>query len=138
MSAYADAMTDLGKVHFPYIFSQTFPDTMTITAANESQGADGGIVAGSVTNAYTNVPCSYQPRKTSKGRRTVGESLLSMGDYTVELATHTSAGTKIALDPKVHRFVVNARDLQPVKSFRIESVGDDEGLSYICYCTKEN
>jgi hypothetical protein len=136
MSELTTVFNLLGQTVVPAIGAAAFPDTMTITAETTSQGTGGGMVKSATSNAHTNVPCAYKP---NTGRRVpIGDKLVSVGDYTVVLPTHTAAGTRINLDPKTHSFVVNARGNEPAKTFRIEYIGDHAGVKYEVLCTKEN
>jgi hypothetical protein len=53
------------------------------------------------------------------------------------MATHKS-GSRINLDPKAHRLVVAARGNEPAKTFRIISIGDDQGVVFEVICEREN
>lgn len=110
-------------------------DSCTIKAEALTVGTGGDRVTGS-TDAYTSVPCSYEPLKGA--RIGSGDKLLSINAYTVTIPTHTAAGTRINLDPSAHKIVTNARGNEPAKTFRIVSVGDESGVVYSVIAEREN
>lgn len=137
--SYADAMTRLGKVTYPYIFSKVFADTCSIVAVAPTSDGAGGYTQGTPTTVYSNIRCDYKPaggaRYDSNGK------LISVKTYIVTLPTHYDvAGTPtlIALDPTIHRIVTNVRGNITAKTFRIMSVGDEIGLEYVLTCEKED
>ena len=126
----------LGQSVMPRICAATMPDTCTIQGTTETSDSGGGYYVASSDNDYTSVPCSYEPitgtRFDSAGK------LLSTELYRVTLPTHTSAGTRINLDPKEHRIVVTARGNEPAKTFRIVSIADVSGVVFEVTAEKEN
>lgn len=139
MSAYADAMTELGKVHFPYVFSQIFADTCTIVSVAPTSDGAGGYTQGTPTNSYTNIPVEYKPAGGAK--YDTNGKLISIKAYTVTIPTHyDNAGTptRINIDPTIHRIVTNTRGNELAKTFRIMSVGDEIGIEFVLTCEKEN
>ena len=130
----------LGQTVVPMIGAAAFPDTMTITAETTTQGTGGGQVKSGTTNAYTSVPVAYKPLSAYK-RAAYADRLVSSEGYELTVPTHTSTGTRINLDPKTHKLVVNARTSpgdEPQKTFRIIAVGDDSGVVFEVVCDKEN
>jgi hypothetical protein len=130
----ASVFNTLGQSVIPQVAAAVFPDTCTIKG--ESLGSDsGGGQVSTVTDDYTNVPCAYEP--LSGQRFDSAGKLLSTQAYRVTIATHYN-GSRINLDPKEHKFVVNSRGNEPAKTFRIESIGDDMGVVFEVLCTREN
>lgn len=126
----------LGQSVIPKIGLAVFPDTMTIKAESaSSQGAGGGRIKGTATDAYTSVPVSYEPTQAGK-RITSGDKPISGQQYTLTMPTHQS-GSRINLDPKIHRLIVNSRGNEPAKTFRIIAVGDISGVVFEVICEKE-
>lgn len=111
---------------------------MTIKAESASTtGTGGGRIKGTASNAYTQVPVSYEPVKNTKGARVeAGTKSVSNQQYILTLPTHHN-GSRINLDPKIHRLVVDARGNEPAKTFRIISVGDVKGVVFEVVCQRE-
>lgn len=136
MSLAALANT-LGQTVMPNVCAAVMTDTMTIKAESASSIVDGARVKGTTTDYKTSVPCCYEPVRTRKSAREgAGEKSISQQQYLVTIPTHKS-GSRINLDPKTHRFVVDARGNEPAKTFRIISVGDISGVVYEVVCTRE-
>jgi hypothetical protein len=135
----AGLLDDLGQSIIPSIFSSLnsagLVDTMTVKGETVSAGTGGGQVKSAAPDIYTNVPVTYRP--LSPNRYTVGDKLISVGEYELEFPTHQN-GTRINIDPKAHRLVVNARGNEPAKTFRIVGSPDDSGVVYICRGEREN
>jgi hypothetical protein len=120
----------------PSVLSKVLPDTCTIQAIAPVSDGAGGFTQGTPTSAYTSVPCAYEP--LSGSRFDINGKLLSTNAYKVTLPTHTSAGTRINLDPTIHRVVTATRGNEPAKTFRIMSIADDSGVVFEVLCEREN
>jgi hypothetical protein len=123
----------------PQVALATFPDLLTVTAETPVSDSGGGFSSSSTTNAYTNIPCAYEPLSGSSFD--TNGKLLSVNAYKVTVPTHyNNAGTmtRINLNPATHRLVVTARGNEPVKVFRIVSIADDMGVVFEVTCEKEN
>lgn len=136
----AGVLNDLGQTILPNVFSSLnsagLVDTMTIKAESaSSQGTGGGRIKGTATDAYTSVPVSYEPTQAGK-RITSGDKPISSQQYTLTMPTHQS-GSRINLDPKIHRLIVNSRGNEPAKTFRIIAVGDISGVVFEVICERE-
>ncbi len=137
-------LNTLGQSVSPKIFesltSVGLVDTMNITVANETQGADGGMVHGARSNAYTNIPVKYKPKKQSGSRLTVGDQITTIQEYELTFPTRypVTGGSAITIDPAKHRLEVIARGDQPVLVFKIERPGRTRGFLYEMVCTLEN
>lgn len=125
----------LGQTVIPKIGAKVFPDTMTIVARTPGQDGNGDQTI-TESNAYTNVPCVYEP-KTSQSRRDTGGKLVAEKEYTMTFPVYQN-GSRINIDPKIHYFRVNARGLEPVKTFINILPGDESGVVYEVSCEKEN
>lgn len=135
MSQMAGIFNLLGQSVIPQIGAAVFPDTMTIVARTPGQDSNGDPTI-TVSNAYTSVPCVYEP-KASQSRRDAGGKLVAEKEYTMTLPVYQN-GSRINLDPKIHHFVVNARGLEPAKTFINILPGDESGVVYEVSCEKEN
>lgn len=139
MSELSEIFDELGQETIPEIASEVFPDTCTIQALNPTSDGAGGYTQGTPTNAYTSIPCAYEP--LSGARFDTNGKLLSINAYKVTLPTHyNNAGTqtRINLDPTVHRIVTATRGNEPAKTFRIVSIADDMGVVFEVLCDREN
>ncbi len=130
----------LGQSTMPAVAAKVFPDTMTIKSESASTiGTGGGRIKGTVSDYKTSVPCAYEPITARRDRPMAGDKLVTTQRYMVTLPTH-QAGSRINLDPKIHRFIVNARTspgTEPAKTFRIISVGDQSGVVFETVCERE-
>jgi hypothetical protein len=123
----------------PRVLAKVLPDLCTIQALNPVSDGAGGFTQGTPTNAYTSVPCAYEP--LSGARFDNNGKLLSINAYKVTLPTHyNNAGTqtRINLDPTVHRIVTATRGNEPAKTFRIVSIADDAGVVFEVLTEREN
>jgi hypothetical protein len=127
----------LGQTVIPNIAAAVFPDTMNILGATVSAGPSGGRVKSATTTVYASVPVAYEPITQQDSRGTENDKMLSVKRYMLTFATHLS-GSRINIDPKVHRLSVIARGNEPVKVFRIISVSDQMGVCFEAECEKEN
>lgn len=139
VSGTASIFNDLGQTIIPSVLSKVLPDLCTIQATAPTTDGAGGFTQGTPTNAYTGVPCGYEP--LSGTRLDANGKLLSVNAYQVTLPTHyDNAGTptRINLDPTVHRIVTTARGNEPSKTFRIVSIADDMGVVFEVLTEREN
>jgi hypothetical protein len=139
MNEISEFYNDLGQEYFPYLADRMFSDLLTITAETPVSDGGGGFSSSATTNAYTNIPCAYEP--LSGSRFDTNGKLLSVNAYRVTIPTHyDNAGTmtRINLNPATHRLVVASRGNEPAKVFRIVSVGDEMGIVFEVTCEKEN
>lgn len=132
----ASVFNELGQTIMPTVFAEVMPDTCTITAETTSAGTGGGRIKSGTTNAYTSIPCSYEPKQGAKFDS--ADKLISVNLYTLTLPTHTSGGSRIALNATTHKIVVAARGNESAKTFRIISIGDVSGVVMEVMCEKEN
>lgn len=129
----------LGQTLIPNALAIALPDTCTITAETTSAGTGGGRIKTGTSNAYSSIPCAYEP--LGGARFDSADKLVSTNAYKVTLPTHYSNSgtpTRINLDPKTHKIVVGARGNEPAKTFRIISIADDLGVVFEVVCQKEN
>ncbi len=131
----ASVFNKLGQTTIPKIGQKVFPDTMTIVARTVNQDS-GGDQTTSDSNAYTGIPCTYEPTKKQVSKD-AGGKLVSEKDYIMTLPVYHN-GSRINLDPKVHFFTVDARGMEPAKTFIDILPGDDSGVVYEVTCTREN
>lgn len=137
----AGVLNDLGQTILPNVFSSLntagLVDTMTVKSESAtSTDSGGGRIKGTASDAYTSVPVSYEP--VTSGKRIIGgDKAISTMQYALTFPTHTSAGSRINIDPKIHRLVVNARGNEPAKTFRIIAVQDVSGVVFECICERE-
>jgi len=136
----AGILNNLGQRTAPKIFAKLaakgLVDTMSILGEGKVQGPGGGMVKGSAPAVYSNVPVSYEPASAGK-RIAAGDQDVSSQQYVLTLPTHQN-GTRINLDPSLHRLSVNARGNEPVKVFRILAVGDVSGVVFEVIAEREN
>jgi hypothetical protein len=138
MSELAAVFDMLGQTVIPQIAATVFPDTANIVQLKTptSDGA-GGQRKGSIKTVYEGVPCSYEPAQRHESRDTINGKMTSQQAYIVTIATHQD-GTRIDLDPVLHRIEVLARGNEPPKTFRITSNRDSAGVCFELNCIKEN
>lgn len=123
----------------PEVFDAIAPDTLTILIDTISKDSSGRMVKSGTSNLAASVPCTYEPMPLNLGKhRQQGDRKTSVQQYLVSFPSHTSAGSRINLDPKTHRLVVAARGNEPVKNFRIVAVNDQQGTMFECICEREN
>lgn len=137
----ASAFSQLGQTVMPTVMAAAFPDTCTITAETTTAGTGGGVIKSGTSNAYTSIPCAYEPIQKFGWQKDQGDQIVSTQIYMVTIPTHYSnAGTptRINLDPKTHRIVVAARGNEPAKTFRIQNVGDQMGVVFEIIAAREN
>lgn len=133
-------LNDLGQTILPSVFSSLnsagIVDTMTIKAETAATiGTGGERIKGTASDAYTGVPVSYEPLK---GQRVVaGDKNVSEQHYLLTFPTHTTAGSKISVDIKTHRFITAIRGNEPAKTFRGISLGEVSGVVYELVAVKE-
>lgn len=127
----------LGQTVIPNIAASVFPDTMNILGASMTAGPMGGRVQTATTTVYASVPVTYEPITRPDSRGTENDKMLSVKRYMLTFATHLN-GSRINIDPKVHRLSVIARGNEPAKVFRIMSIGDHSGVCFEAECEREN
>lgn len=136
----AGLLNDLGQTILPSVFSSLnaagIVDTMTIKAESAATiGSGGERIKGTATNAYMSVPVSYEPAEAGD-RIMAGDKAVSSQQYVLTFPSHQS-GSRINIDPKIHRLVVNARGNEPAKTFRILAVKDVSGVVFEAVCERE-
>lgn len=134
----------LGRTVLPKVFSKLngvgLSDVMDVKGETVTAGTGGGRIKSAQTTVYSSIPVIFEP-KNNGYRNVIGEQSVSNQDYTLKFPTHSSAGTRYAIDPKVHRLVVTARTApadEPAKTFRIISIRDLQGNLYEADCVREN
>jgi len=133
-----DIYNEMGQDIFPDVMPVMFPDTMTVIAETITKDSQGRAIKSSTANAYTSVPVGYDTAPMGWGNRRIqGDRSVSVQEYILTFPTHTSAGTRIDLDPEKHRLVVDARGNEPAKTFRIMSITDNVGAFYEVLCERE-
>jgi hypothetical protein len=135
----AGVLNDLGQTILPSVFSSLnsagLADTMTIKSESAATiGTGGERIKGTATDAYTSVPVSYEP--ASAGKRIVGDKATSSVQYVLTFPTHAS-GSRINIDPKIHRLIVASRGNEPAKTFRILGIRDVSGVVFEAVCERE-
>lgn len=110
---------------------------MTITTESAATiGTGGERIKGTAADLYEDVPVSYEP--TSQGKRLAsGDKNVSTMQYTLTFPAYTKDGNRIELDPKMQRLVVDAREDEPAKTFRMIGVGDISGVVFEVICERE-
>ena len=134
----AAVFNQLGQTIMPTVTAAVFPDTLTVRADTKTSDSGGGYYDSGNTTPYTNIPCKYVP--FSGQTVDANGKLVSVSGYRVTMPTHYSnAGTptRINLDAEAHTLVVAARGNEPVKVFRIVSVGDKQGVVFEVICELE-
>lgn len=132
----ANVFNKLGQSLMPKVAAAVFPDTLTVVAETTATDSGGARYKSATTNAYTSVPCAYEPAQIER-RIEQGGKVLSSQQYIVTMPTHTAAGSRINLDPKTHRLTVAARGNEPAKTFRIIAVRDPMGVMFEVVCELE-
>lgn len=137
----AGVLNDLGQTILPSVFSSLnsagLVDTMTIKAETAATiGTGGERIKGTASDAYTSVPVSYEPAQSSNTRVTAGDKSVSTQQYLLTFPTHQS-GSRINIDPKTHRLIVNTRGNEPAKTFRIIAIKDVSGVVFEAVCERE-
>jgi hypothetical protein len=135
----AAVLNNLGQTILPRALAYALPDTLTVQGETQASDSGGGYYVSANTNAYTSVPCAYEP--LGGARFDANGKLLSTNAYRVTMPTHyNNAGTptRINLNPASHRLIVASRGNEPAKTFRIVSVSDDAGAVFEVTCEREN
>jgi hypothetical protein len=136
-------LNDLGRTILPSVFKSLnaagIVDTMTVVAESAvTIGTGGERIKGTASEAYEDVPVSYEPTATNSTSRTVaGDKAVSSAQYTLTFPVHMNNGDRIEIDPKSHRLIVNARGDEPVKTFRIIRIRDVSGVVFEAVCERE-
>ena len=114
-------------------------DAMDIISDEPSQSDDGALkMPTALPVDYAAVPVNVRAAK-SGDRLMSGERVLETGAYVLTFQVIGADGsTRINLDPAKHRLVVRARDAEPEKEYRIETVAEISGALWEAVCTKEN
>lgn len=134
----------LGRKVLPKVFDKLsdvgLSDLMDVRGETVTAGTGGGRIKSAAPTIYSNVPVVFAPN--TKGYKiNQGEILQSNQDYILKFPTHSPAGVRYAIDPRVHRLVVKARTApadEPAKTFRILSIKDLQGNMYEAECVREN
>lgn len=117
--------------------SGIWPHTLSIKYDLVTPGSGGGQVASGPAAAYSGIACDYGP--AGDGDRHIGaETLRSDQKYIVTFPAATISGTRINIDPAIHRLVVDAKSGEPEKVFRVLAVRDNAGVIFEAVCVKEN
>jgi hypothetical protein len=132
----AAVFNNLGQNVIPSIAAKVFPDIMTIVEYTSIQDTGGGTYQTS-DNAYTDLPCAYEPERFVDRKETSSNKTLSRQRYIVTLPVFHE-GARVDIDPVKHRFVVDERGLEPEKTFRIISIRDHAGVVFEAVCEREN
>jgi hypothetical protein len=134
-------LNSLGQIKVPSVFAKVqakgLCDLMDIVGETKAQGTGGGQVKSAANAVYQNVPVTYEPSRQSSQRVQTGEKSVSVQEYYLTFPVYHN-GSRINIDPKLHRLKVLARGNEPVKIFRIEAIRDNSGVNYEAVCTKEN
>lgn len=137
MNEIAALLIELAETDVPEIMLEVMPDTMTITGETRTSGPGGGQIKSAAGPVYSLVPVLYEPKISGSDRLVVGEKIVSVQEYSLMFPMYMN-GSRINIDPKNHRLVVNARGGEPVKTFLITSIRDQMGVYFEAICTKEN
>lgn len=137
MSDMAEIFDELGQEVLPEIAVDVFPDLMMIREEAPTTDSGGRRVRGAVTDAYEDVPVTYEPMTFSVSRQTIGDRQVSTQQYLVTFPTHHQ-NERIDINPAVHRLTVYARGNEPEKTFRIVNVRDYSGVVFEVVAEKEN
>lgn len=140
----ANVFDKLGQSVLPKVFNKLntvgLTDLMDVKGETVTAGTGGGRIKSASPNVYTAIPVIFKP--SSSGTKNVAaDQLLSTVQYTLTFPSHTSAGSRYAIDPKVHRLAVRARTgtgTEPAKTFRIIAIKDIQGNLYEAICEREN
>lgn len=134
----AGVLNDLEQTALPSVFSSLntagLVDTMTIKA-DAPTISDGRRVKGTVTNAYTSVPVAIETADKDARMWFGGDKSISTVQYLLTFPK-TQSGSRINVDPKIHRFVTDTRGNEPAKTFRIIGIRDGGGV-YEAVCERE-
>lgn len=140
----SDVFDKLGRSVLPRVFDKLngvgLSDLMDVKGETTTAGTGGGRIKSAQTTVYSNIPVIFEP-KNNGYRNMGGEQAVSNQDYTLKFPTHSTAGTRYNIDPKVHRLVIQARVApadEPSKTFRIISIRDLQGNMYEAECVREN
>lgn len=133
----AAVFDQLGQSVMPMVTAAVFPDTMTVYGETTLSDSGGGRVKSAVEEVYIEVPCTYEAMQT-ENRLNSADKLLSIQQYMMTFPTHNGNQIRYDIDPKVHRFVVDARGNEPEQTFRIVALRNVSGVIFEAVCTKEN
>lgn len=134
-------LNTLGQTVLPDVFSSLkqagLVETMTVKAESAATtGSGGGRIKGSVTDAYTNVPVAVEQTGERPKGVEAGSKTVPTVRFKLTFPTHQN-GSRLNIDAKLHRFIVNARGNEPAKTYRAIATPDDNGVVYEVIAEKE-
>lgn len=134
-------LNTLGQTVLPSVFSSLksagLVETMTVkTESAASIGAGGGRIKGTTTDLYTNVPVAVEQTQREPRQFEAGSRTTPSVRFLLTFPTHQN-GSRLNIDAKLHRFVVNARGNEPAKTYRAIATPDDNGVVYEVIAEKE-
>lgn len=120
---------------FAKLQSKGLCDLMDITGettTKDSRGSDKKTV----TTAYEDVPVTWE--QSQNGRRVViGDKPVAYGNYKFTFPAYQANGTRINLTAG-NKLKVLARGLEPVKTFSIVEIFDNQGVTWEVEARKES
>jgi hypothetical protein len=140
----ANVFNELGQRILPKVFGKLsgvgLTDLMDVKGETVTSGTGGGRIKSASTTVYSNIPVIFKPKETGV-RMMQAERLTSEQEYILTFPSHTAAGVRYAIDPKVHRLQIKARTApgtEPAKTFRIVSIKDLQGNLYEAEAIRED
>lgn len=131
-------LSQLAQTSIPGVFNSLrgagLVDTMSIWTQTAASDSGGGRVRTDV-ELHNNVPVTY--RASSGDRRIVGDRITTEQQYVLTFPTHDGDGERINIDPTLHRLILDCRDHEPEKTFRVISVSDRGGVVFDAVCIVE-
>ena len=121
-------------------WAMSFPYTCTIKARTPTISTSGEPLYAAATDAYTSVPCLYEPIAKFGWKKDQAEKITATQKFNVFLPTrYQLAGvwTRINLDPDTHYIVTDAIGLAPSVTFSIDSVGRHLDVQFELVATVE-
>lgn len=119
------------------IAPQYFPETCSIKTHTPTKSATGGKIKGADSDFKTGVPCVVE-KLSNAGSRFAGKDI-STASHKLKIPCVDSAGERINFDITVHRkILVNARGLEPAKTYLPIAFTDKSGVVFEIICEKEN
>jgi hypothetical protein len=137
-----NAFNTLAQTVIPTIAAAAFPDRVNVVANTAGVDASGGRIKSGTSTVVSSVPCRYEPIQKFGWEKETSERIVTTQKYLFEMPTFHS-GTRIALDPNLHKLEVQARvngavTVVPAFTFTIDSIGNESGVVFTAVVSKED
>ena len=132
-------LSELGQNIIPEIFDalqeEGLGELLDVLADTTVKDERGAVVKSAATAIYSNISIPPLRKNKTGNRLSVGDKPMSYGNYLMVIPTKQN-GVRVNLNAD-HRLRIQARDLEPEKTFSIESIFENNGVTYEVEAKKE-